>query len=142
MKKQILICSAFFAMIAATMSLQGSHAQQPADELIGTWKNSSQNMSVRVFKQFGKYHAEILATTNAADVGKRIIWELSYDVENREWSNGYVQLPSMNHLAKCYVKMENHDEAIITGYHGVRLLGSTQRYQRIPDSDPAKRRIK
>jgi len=142
MKKQILLCFALFEMIVLTASLQGSHAQNPQDELIGTWQNAEKRMAVRVFKQAGKFHAEIVEAANATDRGKRIIWELSYDESSKEWREGYVQLPDMSHSAKCFIVLKNHDEAAITGFHGVRFLGSTQKYHRIPEINVPKGKTK
>lgn len=104
-------------------------AQNNGGQILGKWISEDNNRTVEVFKTNGKYSAKIIDAKNKQEIGKLIIWELQYDDAEKEWSGGQVQLPDMSHSASCYVKLKG-DKVIITGYHGLRLFGSSQTYNR------------
>ena len=105
-------------------------SQTSTDDIVGKWTNSKSSMTVEVFKNDKTYSAKIINATDKNQIGKIIIWNLEFDKSDKEWNNGEVKLPDMKHSASCYVKMTDINTVKITGYHGIRLFGSTETYYR------------
>lgn len=122
MTKVIPLCVVFLILTVGNL-----FAQNNSDQILGKWFSEDNTRTVEVFKENGKYSAKIIDAKDKLQVGKLIVWGLQYDNQEKEWSGGEVQLPDMSHSASCYVKLKN-DKVIITGYHGFRLLGSSQTY--------------
>ena len=115
----VFICSAVANLIT----------QNNGNQILDKWISDDKTMMVEVFKENSKYSAKIIEAKNKQDIGKLIVWGLLYNDVEEEWSGGKVKLPDMKHSANCYVKV-NNDKLIITGYHGLRLFGSSQTYSR------------
>lgn len=118
-----------FFIVFLFLAIGNLFAQNNGDQIIGTWTSGDNNRTVEVYKTNGKYAAKIIDAKNNQEIGKVIIWGLQYDIAEKEWSDGQVQLPDMSHSASCYVKLKG-DKVIITGYHGLRMFGSSQTYNR------------
>ena len=107
-----------------------SFAQNSSDDIVGKWKNTKTKMTVEVYKTNNKYSAKIISAPDKSQIGKVIIWDLVFDKDEFEWNSGKVQLPNMAHSASCFVKLKDLNTVNITGYHGLRLFGSTETYYR------------
>lgn len=118
-----------FLIVFLFLAIGNLFAQNNGDQIIGKWISEDNNRTVEVYKTNGKYSAKIIDAKNKQEIGKLIIWGLQYNESDKEWSDGQVQLPDMSHLAACYVKLEG-SKVIITGYHGLRIFGSSQTYNR------------
>lgn len=117
------------SIVFICFTISNSFAQNNCDQILGNWISKDNNRTVEVYKTNGKYSARIIDAKNKQEIGKVIIWGLQYNVAEKEWSGGEVQLPDMSHSASCYVKLKG-DKVIITGYHGLRIFGSSQTYNR------------
>lgn len=84
--------------------------------------------TVRVYNVDDKYKAEIVRSYKPEELGKLILWDLVYDEQAEEWNDGKIKLPDMSHEVDCFIKMINTDSIKITGYHGWRILGSSEVY--------------
>lgn len=124
MTKVISLCIVFL-----NLSVGNLFAQSNCDQILGKWVSLDKTRTVEVFKKNGKYSAKIIDAKDKLQVGKVIVWGLQYDKQEKEWSDGEVQTSDMSHSASCYVKLKG-DKLMITGYHGLRLLGSSQTYSR------------
>ena len=124
MTKVIMLCIVFLILTVSNL-----FAQNNSDQILGKWVSEDNAKTVEVFKEGGKYSAKIIEAKNKKQIGTLIVWGLQYDNEEKEWSEGEVQLPEMSHSASCYAKFKG-DKLIITGYHGLRLFGSSQTYSR------------
>ena len=124
MIKVIPLCTVFLFLTVGNL-----FAQNNSDQILGEWVRADNTKTVEVFKENDKYSAKIIETKNKQQLGKLIVWGLQYDNKEKEWSDGEVQLPDMSHSASCYVKLKG-EKLIITGYHGLRLFGSSQTYSR------------
>lgn len=103
---------------------------RPADALVGTWKNAQATLTVAVFREAQTYGAKIAQAPDPKQVGKIIIRNLVFDQESGEWTNGTLQLPAMAHAVSCFVRLTDANTLEVTGYHGLRLFGSTETYHR------------
>lgn len=119
----------FFYLTFQFLLISNLFAQSNSDKIIGKWISEDNNRTVEVYKVNDKYSAKIIDAKSKQEIGKLIIWGLQYNETDKEWSNGQVQLPDMSHSASCYAKLKE-DKVIITGYHGLRLFGSSQTYNR------------
>lgn len=118
-----------FLIVFLFLAIGNLFAQNNGDQIIGKWISEDNNRTVEVYKTNGKYSAKIIAAKSKQEIGKLIIWGLQYNESEKEWSDGQVQLPDMSHSAACYVKLKG-SKVIITGYHGLRIFGSSQTYNR------------
>lgn len=96
---------------------------QSEDFIVGNWHIKSKNMSVEIKKQNGKYVGYITKSAEQANVGKKVIWGLSFASNSKEWTDGTLQLPEMNHSASCYILFKSNSEVSIVGYHGLKMFG-------------------
>lgn len=124
MTKVITLCIVFLILTVGNL-----FAQNNSDQILGKWVSEDNTRTVEVFKEGGKYFAKIIEAKNKKQIGTLIVLGLQYDNKEKEWSDGEVQLPEMSHSASCYVKLKG-DKLMITGYHGLRLFGSSQTYNR------------
>ncbi len=105
-------------------------AQVSSNDIIGKWKNTKTSKSVEVYKTNDTYSAKIINAIDKSQTGKVIIWNFTFDKAKFEWNGGEVQLPNMAHSANCYIKLRDINTASITGYHGLLLFGSSEKYYR------------
>ncbi|MCA6441389.1 MAG: sterol desaturase family protein, partial [Chitinophagaceae bacterium] len=126
--KTILLLAVF-----TTLSLS-SFSQTAADDILGNWLLQDGSKRINVYKENGKYYGKIYwvkEPAKQAEIGKKVLWDLTYDADDKEWNGGEVQLPDMNHSASCYIKLKNTNIASVTGYHGMRMFGKTKTLLRI-----------
>lgn len=126
--KTILLLAVF-----TTLSLS-SFSQTAADDILGNWLLQDGSKRINVYKENGKYYGKIYWVkehAKQAEIGKKVLWDLTYDADDKEWNGGEVQLPDMNHSASCYIKLKNTNIASVTGYHGMRMFGKTKTLLRI-----------
>lgn len=124
MTKVIMLCIVFLILTVGNLI-----AQNNSDQILGKWVSEDNAKTVEVFKEGGKYSAKIIEAKNKKQIGTLIVWGLQYNNRGKEWSDGEVQTPDMSHSASCYVTLKG-DKLMITGYHGLRLFGSSQTYIR------------
>lgn len=109
-------------------------SQTNADDIAGNWQLQDGSKRISVYKENGKYHGKIYWVKDAAkqsEIGKKVLWDLEYDADDKEWNSGDIQLPDMGHSASCYIKLKDINTASVTGYHGMRLFGKTKTLLRI-----------
>lgn len=102
-----------------------SLAQSPED-IIGIWTNSSKTDIIEIYKVSSKYIAKITTAKDKTWIGKKVIWDLTYDSKEKEWNNGFIQKPDMSHSVNCYILLKSNSQIIISGYHGWRMFGSSE----------------
>ena len=73
---------------------------------------------------------KIINAFDKSQIGKVIICNLVFNKAKSEWNSGEVQLLNTAHSASCNIKLKDIETANITGYHGLRLFGSTEKYYR------------
>lgn len=126
-KTGVVVSSLFLFSVAA-------QAQAAGDQLTGNWQLQDGSLRIQVYKEAGKYHGKIYWVKDAArqsDVGKKVLWNLAFDPDEKEWNAGKLQLPGMSHEADCSVTMKDKNTAEVTGYHGLRWLGKKKKLFRI-----------
>ena len=99
---------------------------QSSDDIVGIWTNASKSEQIEIYKAASKYAAKIFIANDKTWIGKKVIWDLSYDNKNREWSKGFIQKPEMSHSVNCYISLKSKSQIIISGYHGWRIFGSSE----------------
>jgi sterol desaturase/sphingolipid hydroxylase (fatty acid hydroxylase superfamily)/uncharacterized protein (DUF2147 family) len=121
-------------MLAFVLAGTLSFAQTTADDITGNWQLQDGSKRIHVFKENGKYHGKIYWVKEPAkqsEIGKKVLWNLVFDMDDKEWNGGEIQLPDMSHSASCYIKLKNANTASVTGYHGMKLFGKTKTLLRI-----------
>ena len=109
-------------------------SQTDADTITGNWQLQDGSKKISVVKEDGKYVGKIYWVKDMAknnEIGRKILWNLEYDADNKEWKGGEIQLPGMGHPASCYIKLKDAKTALVTGYHGMRLFGKTKTITRV-----------
>ena len=105
-------------------------AQVSSNDVIEKWKNTKTSMTVEVYKTNNTYSAKIINAIDKSQIGKIIICNFVFNKAKSEWNGGEVQFLNMAHSASCFIKLKDIETANITGYHGLRLFGSTEKYYR------------
>ncbi|POS02246.1 uncharacterized protein DUF2147 [Flavobacterium croceum DSM 17960] len=125
MKKLIIV------IVFLLTTLKG-FTQNNGDDLIGYWQTVDQKFLIKVFRENNKYVATIYSVDGKIlEKQKNNIWDLKFNTDKKVWDNGKLQLPDMNHSVDCEIKMKSKDEAIILGYHGIKLLGKERKMKRL-----------
>lgn len=109
-------------------------SQTKANDIVGTWLMEDGSKKIEVFSEDDRFKAKIVWVNNKDhqhEIGRIIMWNLTFDFDDREWSDGELQLPDMEHSASCFVKMADRNMAIVTGYHGLRFLGQRKKIIRM-----------
>jgi sterol desaturase/sphingolipid hydroxylase (fatty acid hydroxylase superfamily)/uncharacterized protein (DUF2147 family) len=121
--KKIIPFATIFLISTATFA-------QSADDIIGKWVNPENSIAIEVYKNANTYVGKIIQAKDKKDIGKVIIWDLKYNMDEKKWVDGKVQKPDMHHDANCFVELENNNTLMITGYHGLKIIGSTEKWKR------------
>lgn len=103
---------------------------QTSNDIIGKWDSSDKKVVIEVYKTNNTFSAKVIQSTNASDIGKVIAWDLKYNSAKKEWSGGQVQKPDMEHAASCFIVINETNSFTVTGYHGFRFLGKSEKYFR------------
>lgn len=126
-KNAILFCVIIFTSFCAD-------AQSASDKLLGNWQLQDGSMRISVYKEQEKYHGKIYWVKDPAKqkyINQLILWDLQFNPVKKEWENGKIQLPEMDHAADCFIKLKASNEVSVTGYHGFRFLGKEKKLTRI-----------
>lgn len=110
-------------------------AQIPGDEILGNWQMQDGSMRIEVYKDGKSYSGKIFwlkDLSKKTDVGKKVLWNLTYETSSKEWSGGNIQLPDMDHSANAVIILKDKNTAEILGYHGLRLFGKKKKILRMP----------
>lgn len=124
MTKIILLWTALLWMTFGPVS-----GQTRGDRLLGKWVSEDRTKTVEIAVKNGRYAAKMIESNIKGEIGMLILWDLKYDSNTEEWADGKVQLPGMSHSASCYARLDGN-KLTVTGYHGIRLFGSSQTYTR------------
>lgn len=127
MDYSIKILACFFSLLNASLVMEEPNEM----DIVGKWKNAENSMTIEVLYNKKTFSAKIIASRNPSDVGKIVLWGLTYNSKDKEWGNGYVQLPEMKHPADCFIRLSKNNTSEITGYHVFRSLGRTQLFYKI-----------
>ena len=109
-------------------------SQTDADAIAGNWQLQDGSKKISVVEEDGKYVGKIYWVKDPSkktEIGRKVLWDLEYDADDKEWNGGEIQLPDMGHSASCYIKLKDANTAIVSGYHGVRLFGKTKTITRV-----------
>jgi sterol desaturase/sphingolipid hydroxylase (fatty acid hydroxylase superfamily)/uncharacterized protein (DUF2147 family) len=105
-------------------------AAQSANDIIGKWTSPDNTMVIEIYGLTNTFHAKIIQGEVKKHIGKTIFWGLVYDDNARKWAKGKVQKPNMHHEVECVVELKDSDTLLITGYHGIKTLGTTEKWLR------------
>jgi uncharacterized protein (DUF2147 family) len=108
-----------------TMLISLNGYSQNADFIVGKWKIKAKNITVETKKENSFYVGYITSSTNSANIGDKVIWGLTFDENDKEWTSGTLKLPEMSHTASSNITFKNQNEILIRGYHGLKLFGKT-----------------
>jgi len=116
--------------MATLLLFSGTTLAQSADNIIGKWENEDNTMVIEIYKESNTYLGKIIQFKKNKQIGKSIIWDLKYNIDTKRWEKGKVQKPDMHHAVDCFIKLESKNTLLITGYHGMKALGSTEKWIR------------
>lgn len=111
-----------------------TQSQLPGDQILGNWQLGDGSMRIQVYKDGNSYSGKTIWLNEASkhkETGKVVLWNLIYDSRTKEWSEGKIQLPDMDHSANCIITLKDKNSAEVTGYHGLRWLGKKKKLLRI-----------
>lgn len=111
-----------------------TQSQLPGDQILGNWQLGDGSMRIQVYKDGNSYSGKTIWLNEASkhkETGKVVLWNLIYDSRTKEWSEGKIQLPDMDHSANCIITLKDKNTAEVTGYHGLRWLGKKKKLLRI-----------
>ncbi len=103
---------------------------QSADDILGKWTNPNNSTTVEVYKKGETYSAKIIEAKVEKQIGKILVWGLKYSSKNNEWAEGKIQKPDMKHSVDCFIELESYNTLSISGYHGLRIFSSTEKWKR------------
>ena len=73
---------------------------------------------------------------NKPMLGMNILWGLSYDPDDEEWSGGFIMDPNTGNIYRTYVALKQDGNVLkVRGYIGFALLGRTQYWYRLNSPD-------
>lgn len=124
-----------------------------SDEILGTWLNEKKDSKIEIYKAGNKYFGKIIWLKNNVNddgtspkldkknedkaeqkkpiVGKVILTDLSWDADDKEWSDGEIYDPRGGSLYSCFARMEAKDKLFIKGYIGFSLIGRSTIWTRV-----------
>jgi uncharacterized protein (DUF2147 family) len=133
------------------LALIGLLGAQPASMTpVGKWKTIDDETQkaksvVEIFKVGDKLHGKVVALFREPDedqnptcddckgdkkdkpvIGMEIIWDLSWDADDEEWSKGEIMDPDNGKTYDCYISMESPEKLKVRGFIGWAVLGRTQ----------------
>lgn len=117
------IMKKIFLALLMIISINGY--SQTADFILGHWNIKDKEMTVLIKKENKKYVGYIVNSKDKTNDNRRIIWDLSFNNSVKEWKDGNVQLPEMDHTAHCYITYKSPNQISITGFHGFKLFSKT-----------------
>lgn len=133
--KKIRENSKTILLIAGMLFINGiAFSQTDADAIAGNWQLQDGSKKISVVEEDGKYVSKIYWVKDPSkktEIGRKVLWDLEYDADEKEWKGGKIQLPDMGHSASCYIKLKDANTAIVSGYHGMRLFGKTKTITRV-----------
>jgi uncharacterized protein (DUF2147 family) len=125
-------------------------AEENADAIVGTWKNSTGKGHVQVFRQNGKYHGRITWLKDATDASgkpktdvknhdplqsrKPLIGTLmlkDFEYRKGEWTNGRIYNPSDGKEYKGHLKINSDKTLNVRGYVGIAIIGKSDTWTRV-----------
>jgi uncharacterized protein (DUF2147 family) len=68
--------------------------------------------------------------------GLRLIWDLRYDPDRREWRGGRVYDADDGHTYNCMMHMVDADHLRLRGYFGITLIGGSSTWTRVSKVPP------
>ena len=122
----------------------------PADAVLGTWKNGSGKGHVQIFKQNGKYYGKITWLRDANDaegkpkvdrknanpslrskplIGLVMLRDFTYN--DGEWSGGRIYNPSDGKEYKGNIRIKDPNTLLVRGYIGFSFFGKTDTWTRV-----------
>ena len=68
--------------------------------------------------------------------GLRLLWDLRYDVDDQEWTEGRVYDSDNGHVFRCQMRLLDPDHIRLRGYVGITLLGGSSTWTRVSKIPP------
>ena len=136
------------AAIAVGVFFSCAFSQWEGDALLGKWLTEKNQAAFEFQRAENEYSARLMPlkypdlkdTNNPVDSlrgrklsGATTIFGLRYDEKKKEWTDGWVYNPRDGKTYHCCCRLkENGAELLFRGYLGMRLLGLTQVWKRVP----------
>jgi uncharacterized protein (DUF2147 family) len=133
---------------AFCISFSGAFSQGDGEALPGKWFTEDRNAIFDFYRDGGEYRARLTPlkfpdlkdTKNPVDSlrgrplkGAILIFGLRYDEKKKQWADGWVYNPQDGKTYHCYCWLDAKGAALhFRGYLGVKLLGQTQVWRRVP----------
>lgn len=140
-------------------------AAEPADGIVGNWLVESADAVIRIERRGDFYDGyiawqlhntygpedgpeldgKIATDRNNPDPalrsrpldGLRLLWDLRYDPQRREWNGGHVYDADDGHVFRCQMHLVDPDHLRLRGYLGITLLGGSSTWTRVSKVPPS-----
>lgn len=129
------------------------HAQNKAEDVLGTFLNEDKDAHVEIYQENGKFYGKLVwlkfpidDETNKPKLDKknpeealksRPVWGLVilkdfvFDADDNEWNDGEIYDPKSGKTYSCYMEFENAETLKIRGYIGFSFIGRTTLWTRV-----------
>ena len=137
-----------FLLLATTTAFKP--ISNPADAVVGIWKNGSGKGHIQIYRQGDKYYGKIIWLRDGKDdkgnlkldrknsnVAKRtqpivgLVMMKDFMYADGEWNGGRIYNPSDGKEYKAYLKMKDHNTLSVRGYVGFSWVGKTDTWTRV-----------
>ncbi len=120
------------------------------DEILGTWKNASDEAHVRIYKQNNLYYGQLVWLKKALDekgdpkldvrnpnknlrnrqvIGMPILHGFVFN--DKQWQGGKIYNPNDGKEYKAIIKITGEGSMSVRAYIGIPLFGKTEKFTRI-----------
>jgi uncharacterized protein (DUF2147 family) len=140
-------------LVAAFVSLQAFSFAQDRKGIVGTWWDQDQRSRIEVAEENGKFYGTIVwikkdsnedGTSPRTDIHNpdkklrtrrnlnlRILTDLEWDGESKEWKNGNIYDPDSGKTYSCFAQLQKDGKLYFKGYvMGMRFLGRSTLWSR------------
>lgn len=105
---------------------------QKSTQVLGAWISQNKDRTVEVYEtDKNSINARIINSKVKGEIGRVIIHGLVFNERKKQYENGRLQLPEMNHEVDCMIIMDGNNKIEVFGYHFWKALGTSEIYNRI-----------
>jgi uncharacterized protein (DUF2147 family) len=143
--KALLITEITLLLIVSLGLLNTTHAQNPADGIVGEWLSANKDSRILIYRQGSTYAGKVAWGTGGSTkddknpdpklrsrdiIGSVILTGFAYKGDNT-WENGTIYDPREGKVYACKMTLKTPNQLSIRGYIGVSLFGRTEVWSRV-----------
>lgn len=122
-------------LLVIILTSYNCYAQHNADAIIGRWlKIPKEDLIIEVYKVKDEYKGKITWSKNndkTKPTGFVILDELRYNSKSKKWENGKIHDPNSSRTYTASAKIKSDGTLEVSGYMGMKFLGTKKYFKRI-----------